>query len=136
MASERYRILIGKPGLDGHDRGARVIMRALRDQGFEVIYPGLHQTVERLAAAARDEDVDVVGLSILSGTHVAHTRDMRAQLDQLGLTDVPIIVGGIIPDDDRPQLETAGAAATFPVGTNLLEIGDRIRALLAGRQRA
>lgn len=136
MAYERYRILIGKPGLDGHDRGARVIMRTLRDQGFEVIYPGLHQTVERLAATARDEDVDVVGLSILSGAHVAYTRDMRAQLDALGLADVPIIVGGIIPDHDRPALEAAGAAAIFPVGTNLLEIGDRIRALLAGRQRA
>lgn len=130
MASDRVRILVGKPGLDGHDRGARVVARALRDQGFEVIYPGLHQTVDQLAAAARDEDVEVVGLSILSGTHLAHTHDLRAKLDELGLSDVLIVVGGIIPADDEAALRDAGAAATFPVGANVLEMGARIRELL------
>lgn len=136
MASEAVRVLVGKPGLDGHDRGARVIVRALRDQGFEVIYPGLHQTIAALATAAMEEDVDLVGLSVLSGAHVAYTHDLRNQLDELGMEDVPIVVGGISPLDDTPALLAAGAAATFPVGSNLFEIGPRLRELLAGRESA
>lgn len=136
MASRPVRVLVGKPGLDGHDRGARVIVRALRDQGFEVIYPGLHQTIAALATAALEEDVDLVGLSILSGAHVAYARELRQKLDELGMEDVPIVVGGIIPADDNAALLAAGAAATFPVGSNLFEIGPRLRELVAGKERA
>ena len=131
MASRPVRVLVAKPGLDGHDRGAKIVARVLRDQGFEVVYSGLHQTADAIAAIALQEDVEVVGLSVLSGAHVAHTRDVRAALDARDLDDVKIVVGGIIPDDDIERLREAGAAALFPVGTNVLEIGDRIRALLA-----
>jgi methylmalonyl-CoA mutase C-terminal domain/subunit len=136
MASRPLRVLVGKPGLDGHDRGARVVVRALRDQGFEVIYPGLHQTIDALAAAALEEDVDLVGLSVLSGAHVAYTRELRRRLDELGMDDVPIVVGGIIPLDDTAALLAAGASATFPVGTNLFEIGPRLRDLVAEKEQA
>ncbi len=126
------RVLVAKPGLDGHDRGAKMVARVLRDHGFEVIYSGLHRTIATIAAIARDEDVDAVGLSVLSGAHVAHTRELRAALDEMGLEDVPIVVGGIIPPDDVPAMRDAGAVAVFPPNTNLLDIPVRIRELLTG----
>jgi methylmalonyl-CoA mutase C-terminal domain/subunit len=125
--SERVRVLMAKPGLDGHDRGAKLVARILRDEGFEVIYLGLHQTTEAIAMAAVQEDVDIVGLSVLSGAHLPHTGDLRRQLDELGCEDILIVVGGIIPPEDEPRLIAAGAAAVFPVGTNVLEIPDRLR---------
>lgn len=125
----RIRVLLAKPGLDGHDRGVKVVARVLRDAGFEVIYSGLHQTAEAIAATALQEDVDLVGLSVLSGTHLPHTHDLRRQLDELGLQDVLIVVGGIIPSEDERRLLEAGAAAVFSVGTNVLDIPERLRAL-------
>ena len=124
------RVVIAKPGLDGHDRGAKAVVRALRDAGFEVIYTGLHRSIEAIARVAADEDVDLVGLSILSGAHVAYTRELRAQLDALGLSAVPIVVGGIIPASDHEVLRRAGARDVFPPNTNLIEIADRIRRVL------
>ncbi len=112
------RVLIAKPGLDGHDRGAKVIARALRDAGMEVIYTGLRQTPEMIAEAALQEDVDVVGLSILSGAHLALVPRIRAVMDQAGLNDIPLLVGGIIPDDDKPKLEALGVSGIFGPGTN------------------
>src|SRR6202142_1869588 len=105
MTEKKIRVLVAKPGLDGHDRGAKVVARALRDAGMEVIYTGLRQTPEMIAEAALQEDVDVVGLSILSGAHLALVPRIREVMNQTGLSDVPLLVGGIIPDDDRPTLE-------------------------------
>lgn len=130
MASEYIRVLLAKPGLDGHDRGIKVVARALRDQGFEVIYSGLHKRVDTIAEIARQEDVDVVGVSVLSGSHIPHTRDLRYELDERGMGDVKIVVGGIIPDADLEQLRQAGADAIFPVGANIRQLGSRIRELV------
>lgn len=131
MASEhRPRVLVAKPGLDGHDRGAKVVARALRDAGFEVVYTGLHQTPEAIVAAALAEDVDLVGLSVLSGAHLAFTADIRRRLDAADATDVLVVVGGIIPDDDVAELRAVGAAAVFPTGFNMLELAPSLRALL------
>jgi methylmalonyl-CoA mutase C-terminal domain/subunit len=116
------RVLIAKPGLDGHDRGARIIVRALRDAGMEVIYTGLFQTPEMIVNAALDEDVDVVGLSILSGAHLALLPDISNGLKQAGLDDVLIIAGGTIPDADVARLKAAGFSAIFGPGTPLDEI--------------
>ena len=118
MAERSARILIAKPGLDGHDRGAKVIARALRDGGFEVIYTGLRQTPEMVAEAALQEDVDAVGLSILSGAHMALVPKVLELLHEQGQEDLPVLVGGIIPDEDVPKLEQAGVAAVFGPGTN------------------
>src|ERR1700709_737059 len=115
--SHPLRVLIAKPGLDGHDRGAKVIARALRDAGMEVIYTGLRQTPEMIAEAALQEDVDVVGLSILSGAHLALVPRIREVMDQNGLNDVPLLVGGIIPDEDKPKLEALGVSGIFGPGT-------------------
>lgn len=111
------RILIAKPGLDGHDRGAKVIARALRDSGFEVIYTGLRQTPEMVAEAALQEDVDAIGLSILSGAHMALVPKVLELLKGQGQERVPVLVGGIVPDEDVPLLEQAGVAAVFGPGT-------------------
>jgi methylmalonyl-CoA mutase C-terminal domain/subunit len=110
--------LIAKPGLDGHDRGAKVLVRALRDAGFEVIYTGLFQTPEMIARAALDEDVDVVGLSILSGAHLPLFPRIMAELRQRGLDDVLVIAGGTIPEEDIPVLNEMGVAAVFGPGTS------------------
>jgi methylmalonyl-CoA mutase, C-terminal domain len=123
----KLRILVAKPGLDGHDRGAKIVARALRDAGFEVIYTGLHQTPEMIASAAVQEDVDAVGLSIMSG---AHNTLFPAVIDALrarGADDVAVFGGGIIPDDDVPRLEAAGVRKVFKPGTTLAEIVDWIR---------
>ncbi len=124
------RVLIAKPGLDGHDRGAKVIARALRDAGMEVIYTGLRQTPEMIAEAALQEDVDVVGLSILSGAHNALVPRIRQVMNDNGLSDIPIIVGGIIPDEDRAALEAAGVAGIYGPGTSTEVIAASIRALI------
>ena len=125
------RILIAKPGLDGHDRGAKVIARALRDAGMEVIYTGLRQTPQMIAEAALQEDVNVVGLSILSGAHMTLVPRVREAMNESDLADVPIIVGGIIPDEDKIALKEYGVAAVFGPGTPTEEIRDFINTLIA-----
>ncbi len=120
--SRKVRILIAKPGLDGHDRGAKVIARALRDAGYEVIYTGLHQTPEMIVAAALQEDVDAVGLSILSGAHMTQMPMIVDLLREKGLGDVTVFGGGIIPDDDIPVLAKKGIARIFRPGASTDEI--------------
>ncbi len=127
MGNEKIRVLVAKPGLDGHDRGAKVIARALRDAGFEVIYTGLHQTPEMIVRAAVEEDVHVVGLSILSGAHNALVPDILEGLKKEGLNDALILVGGIIPDEDFEPLKKAGVHLIFTPGTSLQEIVDKIK---------
>ncbi len=118
----RIRVLIAKPGLDGHDRGAKVIARALRDAGFEVIYTGIRQTPQMIAEAALQEDVDVVGLSILSGAHMTLCPKVIELLHAQGQEDALVLVGGIIPDEDAAQLKAAGVHAVFGPGTSTAEI--------------
>lgn len=123
----RIRVLVAKPGLDGHDRGAKVIARALRDAGMEVIYTGLRQTPEMIVHAAMQEDVQVIGLSILSGAHLAIVPRVLELLKQNQMEDVAVIVGGIIPDEDSWKLKQLGVAAVFPPGSSLEEIVSFIR---------
>lgn len=123
----KIRVLIAKPGLDGHDRGAKVVARALRDSGFEVIYTGLRQTPEQIAEAALQEDVDVVGLSILSGAHMKLFPKIMKLLAQKGMHDVLVIAGGIIPEDDIEPLKKIGIKAIFGPGTPTGEIIQFIR---------
>jgi len=129
--SERLRILIAKPGLDGHDRGAKVIARALRDAGMEVIYTGLRQTPEMIVESALQEDVDAVGLSILSGAHMTLVPRVIEGLRQAGLDHVKVFVGGIVPDEDVPVLKGMGVAGIFGPGTNTQMVADFIRQQLA-----
>jgi methylmalonyl-CoA mutase, C-terminal domain len=131
MPHEKIRVLIAKPGLDGHDRGAKVIARALRDAGMEVIYTGLRQTPEMIASAAVQEDVDVIGLSILSGAHNTLAPRLMELLREKGMTDVAVLIGGIIPDADVPALKQAGIAAVFVPGTTTQNIVDFIRQRVA-----
>ena len=133
MTQPAIRVLIAKPGLDGHDRGAKVIARALRDAGMEVVYTGLRQTPEMIAEAALQEDVDVVGLSILSGAHMALVPRIREQLNAGGMNDVPILIGGIIPDDDRAALAEMGVKGVFGPGANTEDIVTFIRTLITGK---
>ena len=127
-AARRFRVLVAKPGLDGHDRGAKVVAAALRDAGFEVIYSGLHQTCEMIVNAALQEDVDAVCVSILSGAHMTLLPKITRLLAEAGLDDVLVTAGGIIPDDDVPALKTAGIAAIFGPGTTIREVADFLRA--------
>jgi len=129
--SERLRILIAKPGLDGHDRGAKVIARALRDAGMEVIYTGLRQTPEMIVEAALQEDVDAVGLSILSGAHMTLVPRVLEGLQKAGLGHVKVFVGGIVPDEDVPALKGLGVAGVFGPGTNTQDVADFVRQQLA-----
>lgn len=128
MTEKKIRVLVAKPGLDGHDRGAKVVARALRDAGMEVIYTGLRQTPEMIAEAAIQEDVDVIGLSILSGAHMTLVPRICGLLRERGLRDVLVTAGGIIPDDDVPALREAGVAAVFGPGTTIGEVAAFIRA--------
>ena len=128
MAEKKIRVLIAKPGLDGHDRGAKVIARALRDAGMEVIYTGLRQTPEMIASAALQEDVDVIGLSILSGAHMTICPRLMELLKEKQMGDVIVVVGGIIPDADIPALKQVGIAEVFQPGVATQEIVDFIRA--------
>lgn len=130
--SERLRIVIAKPGLDGHDRGAKVVARALRDAGMEVIYTGLRQTPEMIVEAALQEDADAVGLSILSGAHMTLVPRVVQQLREVGLDRVKVFVGGIIPEEDVSALREMGVAAVFGPGASTLDITDCIRQSLSG----
>ena len=132
----RLRLLVGKVGLDGHDRGAKIIARAFRDAGFEVIYTGLHQTPEMIAAAAVQEDVDGVGLSIMSGAHLTLFPAVMDALKERGATDVKVFGGGIIPQDDIPELKRHGIAEVFLPGTTTQAIVDWIRANVQPRAAA
>ena len=127
MPEKRIRVLIAKPGLDGHDRGAKIIARALRDAGMEVIYTGLRQTPEMIASAALQEDVDVIGLSILSGAHNTLGPRLMELLREKGMQDVAVLIGGIIPEADIPGLKQAGIAEIFLPGTPTQSIVDFIR---------
>ncbi len=130
MAERKVRILIAKPGLDGHDRGAKVVARALRDAGFEVIYSGLRQTPEMIAETALQEDVDLVGLSILSGAHMTLFPRILKLLQEKGLGGIPVLAGGIIPDEDVPALKEMGIAGIFGPGTSTQEIVKSINQIL------
>ena len=127
MSERKIRVLIAKPGLDGHDRGAKIIARALRDAGMEVIYTGLRQTPEMIASAAEQEDVDVIGLSILSGAHNTICPELMKLLRSKHMDDVTVVLGGIIPEVDIPVLKKAGIAEVFLPGTSTQEIVDFVR---------
>jgi len=133
MADKRLRILVAKPGLDGHDRGAKIIARALRDGGFEVIYTGLHQTPEMIAEATVQEDADAVGLSILSGAHMTLFPEVMRLLKEKGATDVVVFGGGIIPDDDAAKLKGLGVAQIFTPGASTEDIVKWVRENVAAR---
>jgi methylmalonyl-CoA mutase C-terminal domain/subunit len=122
MAERRIRVLVAKPGLDGHDRGAKIVARALRDAGMEVIYTGLRQTPEQIVAAALQEDVDAIGISILSGAHNTILPRISELMRAQGLDDVLLVVGGIIPDEDIPGLKQAGVSEVFQPGASTQEI--------------
>ena len=134
MSKVKGRVLIAKVGLDGHDRGAKVVARALRDGGFEVIYSGLHQTPAAVAATAVDEDVDVVGISILSGAHNALVPEVIKELKARGAEDIPVFVGGIIPDDDIPFLKEQGVVKIFRPGASLSEIVQEVEKIVQQRR--
>ena len=127
QSSRKIRVLVAKPGLDGHDRGAKVIARALRDAGMEVIYTGLRQTPEMIATAALQEDVDAVGVSILSGAHNTLCPRIISLLREQGMNDCLVIVGGIVPEDDIPRLKEQGVSAIFLPGTSTQDIVKFIR---------
>ncbi len=128
MGQERkVKILIAKPGLDGHDRGAKVVARALRDAGFEVIYTGLHQSIDQIVQAALEEDVDAIGISILSGAHMYVFPTLMKKLKEAGLEDIVVFGGGIIPLDDIPKLKEVGVKEIFLPGTPLEEIIEWVR---------
>jgi methylmalonyl-CoA mutase C-terminal domain/subunit len=133
MSERPIRVLVAKPGLDGHDRGAKVVARALRDAGMEVIYTGIRQTPEMIAEAALQEDVDVIGLSILSGAHMDLFPRIVEQMKQKQLDDVVLVAGGIIPDDDIPQVQKMGFAGVFGPGTSTQDIAAFIRSAIAKR---
>jgi methylmalonyl-CoA mutase C-terminal domain/subunit len=131
-----YRVVVAKPGLDGHDRGAKVIARALRDEGFEVVYTGLHQTPEQVVQAVIEEDADAVGLSLLSGAHLTLVPRIVELLDQADRGDVLVVVGGIIPEGDLPELASVGVAKVFTPGSPLPEIGRWLEEALDARETA
>ena len=133
MNQANIRVLVAKPGLDGHDRGAKVVARALRDAGFEVIYTGIRQTPQMIAEAALQEDVDVVGLSILSGAHMTLCPKVVELLRAQGQEDVAVLVGGIVPDEDVAKLQEAGIAAVFGPGASTQDIADFIRETVTAR---
>ncbi|HEX7222739.1 MAG TPA: cobalamin B12-binding domain-containing protein [Candidatus Limnocylindrales bacterium] len=128
MTDRPIKVLIAKPGLDGHDRGAKVLARGLRDEGFEVVYTGLRQTPEMVVNAALQEDVDVVGLSILSGAHMTLLPRITNLMRERGLDDVLVTAGGIIPDDDVDTLKEAGVSRVFGPGTTIAEVAEFLRA--------
>ena len=134
MADKRLRIVVAKPGLDGHDRGAKIIARALRDGGFEVIYTGLHQTPEMIAEAVVQEDADAVGLSVLSGAHMTLFPEVMRQLKERGAGDVAVFGGGIIPDDDAKKLREVGVREIFTPGASTEDIVKWVRENVQPRQ--
>lgn len=137
MTQRPIRVLVAKPGLDGHDRGAKVVSRALRDAGMEVIYTGIRQTPQMIAEAALQEDVDVIGLSIHSGAHLTLFPRIMAELRARGLDDVPVLAGGIIPDEDVPAVQEMGIVEVFGPGTPLATVTEAVgRAAQERRARA
>jgi isobutyryl-CoA mutase small subunit len=130
VTDERIRVVVAKPGLDGHDRGAKVVARALRDAGMEVVYTGLHQTPEQIVETVVQEDADAVGLSVLSGAHMTLFDRLMQLMRERGVDDVVVFGGGIIPDEDIPELERLGVAKIFTPGATTTEIIDWVRAHL------
>ena len=133
MSEKKIRVLVAKPGLDGHDRGAKVVARALRDAGMEVIYTGLRQTPEMIAQAALQEDVDVVGLSILSGAHMALAPRIMELLKANGQGDIHVFIGGIVPDEDIPRLKEIGVRGVYGPGASTQDIVNDIRRITGSR---
>ncbi len=131
-----YRVIVAKPGLDGHDRGAKLVARSLRDAGFEVIYTGLHQTPELIARTAVDEDADAVGLSLLSGAHLTLVPRVLEALANSGRQDVLVMVGGVIPEEDAIEMMRNGVAAVFTTGTSMPTIGQWLSTALDEREEA
>ena len=131
MTTKKIKILVGKPGLDGHDRGAKVIALALRDAGMEVIYTGLHQTIEEIVRMAVQEAVDVIGLSIMSGAHIPICKNLLDLMKEQGIEDIPVTVGGVIPKQDIPKLNELGVKGVFPGGTPFEEIIAGIKQIAA-----
>lgn len=131
MSERKIRVLVAKPGLDGHDRGAKVVARALRDAGMEVIYTGLRQTPEMIVEAALQEDVDVIGLSILSGAHMALVPRILELMKAHDLSDVKLVLGGIVPDEDIPVLQQMGVSGIFGPGSDTQAIVDHIRKVVS-----
>lgn len=127
MQGNRIRVLIAKPGLDGHDRGAKVVSLALRDAGMEVLYSGLHRSIDEIVAIAMQESVDVIGLSIMSGAHLPICKRLMESLEEKDLTDIHVAVGGVISKDDIPKLQEIGAKGVFPGGTRFDTIVESIR---------
>jgi len=127
MAGKTIKILVGKPGLDGHDRGAKVVSLALRDAGMEVIYTGLHKTLEQIVRTAVQEAVDVIGLSIMSGAHLPICRRLLELMKAEGIEDIPVVVGGVIPKQDVPKLREMGVKGVFPGGTSFEKMITEIR---------
>jgi methylmalonyl-CoA mutase C-terminal domain/subunit len=136
MASSPIRVVVAKPGLDGHDRGAKVVARALRDAGIEVIYTGLHQTPEQIVEAAIQEDADAIGLSVLSGAHMTLFAKVLSLLEQRGAADIKVFGGGIIPEADIPDLTKLGVAAVFTPGATTTSIVEWVNANLGEAQDA
>ncbi len=132
MSHKKIKVLIAKPGLDGHDRGAKVVARALRDAGMEVIYTGIRQTPEMIVQAALQEDVDVIGLSCLSGAHLELFGDVMAGIKEKKMESVSVVAGGIIPEEDIPALEKMGIKAVFGPGTKTSDIAETIKKLAGG----
>ena len=122
MISKKIKVLVGKPGLDGHDRGAKVIALALRDAGMEVLYTGLHQTIEEIVGMAVQEAVDIIGLSIMSGAHLPICKNLLDQMKARGIDDIPVAVGGVIPKEDIAKLKELGVKGVFPGGTSFDDI--------------
>ena len=122
MAEKRIKILVGKPGLDGHDRGAKIVALALRDAGMEVVYTGLHQSVEQIIRVAVQEAVDVIGLSVMSGAHIPISKRLFELMQEEGIEDIPVVVGGVIPKQDIAKLKELGIGGVFPGGTPFDEI--------------
>jgi methylmalonyl-CoA mutase, C-terminal domain len=131
MAQKTIRILVAKPGLDGHDRGAKIIALALRDAGMEVIYTGLHQSIDQIIAAAVQETVDIIGLSIMTGAHMSITQKLIEKMKSEGIEGVRVVVGGVIPKNDIPKLKRIGVDGVFPNGTPFKEIIDGLNALMS-----
>ena len=130
MTESKIKIIVGKPGLDGHDRGAKVIALALRDAGMEVIYTGLHQTIEQIVRTAVQEAADIIGLSIMSGAHLPICKKLLEKMKTAGIEDIPVTVGGVIPKQDIPKLKEMGIKGVFPGGTSFDDIITGIRGMV------
>ena len=133
MSEKRIRVLIAKPGLDGHDKGAKVVVHALKEAGMEVLYTGLHKTIDEIVNTALEEDVDVIGLSVYSGAHLPLSKKLMEQLKEKELTDKLVLVGGNIPQGDAKVLKEYGVAEVFPVGARLEEIIEFIKRRIGGQ---